>query len=63
MGCWVKAYIFPFIFLAYGVFTEVDYFPYFILEGVGGVIGYGGEVVVADELICLSDLFVSVPNY
>ena len=43
--------------------TEVDYFPYFFLEGVGGVIGYGGEVVVADELMCRSDLFVSVPNY
>ena len=40
-GCGVKVYIFPFIFLAYGVVTEVDYFPYCFLEGVGGVIGYG----------------------
>jgi len=45
------------------VVTEADYFPYLFLEGVGGVNGYGEEVFVADELTCLSDLFVSVPNY
>ena len=41
---------------------KLTIFSYFFLEVVGGVIGYGGELVVADELMCLSEMFVSVQN-
>jgi len=54
-GCGVEVYIFLIFFLPDCFVTEVHYFLYLFVEGVGGVIRYEGEVVVMDELLCLRD--------